>query len=117
MRYEDDGKLELTEAAQVDEDVSDEHRHRAVGEVDYASAAVLEDKALTEDGEGGTGTQAENQEEQVAGHYVSFTSRRCTRRGGGVRPALGRADPGAVISRRCPRSSPSKSPSCSCRAG
>src|SRR6185503_3145583 len=55
----------------VDEDVGDEHGHGAVGEVDHASAAVLEDESLAEDGVGGAGAEPEDQEEEVAGHGVS----------------------------------------------
>ena len=76
VRDQDHGQLELPEAAQVDEHVGDEHRHGAVGEVDHASAAVLEDQSLAEDGVGGAGAEAEDQEEDVAGHDVSFRSRR-----------------------------------------
>ena len=68
------GQLELAEGAQVDEHVGDEHRHRAVGEVDHAGAAVLEDEALAEDRVGRAGAEAEDQEEDVAGHGVSFRS-------------------------------------------
>jgi hypothetical protein len=74
VRDQHHGQLELSVAAQVDEDVGDEHRYRAVREVDHAGTAVLEHQPLAEDGVGGAGAQAEDQEEQVAGHDVSFTS-------------------------------------------
>ena len=87
MRDQDHGQLKLPEAAEVDEDVGDEHRHGAVGEVDHARAAVLEDESLAEDGVGGARTEAEDQEESVAGHGASFMSRWCTRLG--FRPSRG----------------------------
>ena len=62
------GSSSSPEAAEVDEHVGDEHRHRAVGEVDHAGAAVLEDETLAEDGVGRAGAEAEDQEQDVAGH-------------------------------------------------
>ena len=76
VRDQDHRQLKLPEAAQVDEDVGDEHRHRAVREVNHAGAAVLQHESLAEDGVGGARAQAEDQEQGVAGHGVSFTSRR-----------------------------------------
>src|SRR6185437_5980335 len=71
VRDQHHGQFELPEAAQVDEHVGDEHGHGAVGEVDHASAAGLEDEPLAEDGVGGAGAEPEDQEEEVAGHGVS----------------------------------------------
>jgi hypothetical protein len=93
MRDQDDRQLELPKAAEIDEDVGDEHRHRTVREVDHASTAVLEDEPLAEDGVGGARAEAEDQEQAVAGHGLSFSSRWYTRCGeGSARPEAGGPD-------------------------
>ena len=68
MGDDHDGKLELTERAEVHEHVGDEHRHGPVGEVDDARAAVLEHEALAENRVSRAGAEAEDHKQDVAGH-------------------------------------------------
>ena len=68
MGDQDDWKLEFAVAAQVHEHVGDEHRHRAVGEVDDARAPVLEHETLAEDRVRRAGPEAKDEEEDVDGH-------------------------------------------------
>ena len=62
------GQLELPERAEVHKYIGDEHRHGAVSKVDHAGAAVLEDETLAEDRVRRARAEAENEEQDVAGH-------------------------------------------------
>ena len=67
------GELQRALFPQPQVHVGDEHRHRAMAEVDDPGAAVLEHQAQGEDAVNGTRAQAQEQEEDVGGQGL----RRC----------------------------------------
>ena len=77
IRQADDGEHEVTRLAEIDVRVRDEHRDRALSEVDDPRAPVLEHEAEAEDRVDRPGAEAEEEEEEVGRHPLRSGSDRC----------------------------------------